>query len=648
MVQLTQIQSYMKKQMAEDSARTYVNVQGDSLEEALEQAAIELSLPVKQIEYEILQKGSKGFLGAGRKPYLLLAYPAPEPEEEELDEDSFDVDFDFEEEEEPADRDGEAFVKLSSQGVLLKVTKPVGKGVKATEKHAMERIRARTDAKVDTGKVAKAVKLAEGEFIRIAEYDYNPAADAVLSVEIADSEMKAYLTALPPGPGGADPDYDSLVSFLQDNGVVEGIKEEVVTRYADNPLYREPVLVAEGSKPKNGADARVVLNFDTDENKVNLREQDGKVDFKELNIVQNVVEGQVLAKKIPAEKGQPGRTVTGKLLPAKDGKDTEIQIGKNVRLSEDRRTAIAEVNGQVFFHNDKIQVEEVYVVNGNVSLKTGNITFLGGVVVKGNVDDGFNVKASGNIEVMGSVGKSLLDAEGDIIVHQGVAGRHEGIIRSGGNVWSRFIENVTVEAGGLVIVSDGIINSEVYANRKVICRGKRARIVGGRVRAAEEIDAKTLGNEAGMETSLEVGYDPKSKQKLTDLKAKRDEQQSELESITRDLKTLVSHSKQKKEIPQEKVQHFKKLQARRKELSEELEKIRGEISELETYLDGLKLGGKISASGMVYPGVKLYVKEAFLDVHKEFNQVTFGAEAKQIKVQKYEESNENIEITRKE
>jgi hypothetical protein len=646
MVQMSQIQSYMQKQMAEDRERTYVNVQGSSLEEALEQAAIELSLPLKSIDYEILQKGNRGLLGAGKKPYLLLAYPAPQETDEEGMEDPFDVDFGFDDEEHEVDRDGECFVKLSPKGVLLKVTKPVGKGRKATEKQAMERIHARTDSKVDTGRVAKAVKLAEGEFIRIGDYDYNPANDAVLSVEIADMEMKAYLTALPPGPGGADPDYDNLVSFLQDNGVVDGLKEEVLSRFSDNPVYREPVLVAEGSRPKNGADARIVLNFDTDENAVKLREEDGRVDFKELNIVQNVVEGQVLAKKIPAEKGEPGRTVTGKLLPAKDGKDTQIQVGKNVRLSEDKLTAIAELNGQVFLHNEKIQVEEVYVVNGNVNLKTGNITFLGGVVVKGNVDDGFNVKASGNIEVMGSVGKSLLDAEGDIIVRQGVAGKETGVIRCGGNLWCKFIENVTVEAGGLVIVSDGIMNSDVYANRKVICKGKRASIVGGRVRAAEEIDAKTLGTPGGKETILEVGYDPKSKQKLSDLKERREEHREELENVKRDLKTLISQSKQKKEIPKEKVQQFKDLQARRKELAEELEQLDTDIGEVETYLDGLKLSGKISASGTVHTGVKLYVKDAFLDVHNEFKSVTFGAEAKQIKIQKYEESSENIEIKR--
>mgnify|MGYP000317711323 CR=1 FL=1 len=648
MVQMSQIQSYMQKQMAEDQERSYVNVQGSSLQDALEQAAIELSLPIKDIEYEVLQKGSRGVLGAGKKPFLLLAYPAQRADSDEEAEDVFDVDFDFDEEEQQTDRDGEVFVKLSGQGVLLKVTQPVGSGAKATENVAMERIRARTNSEVDTGKVSKAVKLAEGEFIRVGDYDYNPAADSVLSAEITDGEMRAYLTALPPGPGGADPDYDNLITFLQDNGVVEGIKEDVVARFSDNPVYREPILVAEGSQAKNGENAQIVYNFETDESSIKFTEQDGKIDFKELNIVENVVEGQVLAKKIPASKGQPGRTVTGKLLPAKDGKDTSIQIGKNVRLSEDQRTAIAEVNGQVFLHNGKVQVEEVYVVNGNVNLKTGNITFLGGVVVKGNVDDGFNVKASGNIEVMGSVGKSLLDAEGDILVHHGVNGKQEGVIRSSGNLWSKFLENVTAEVGGLVIVSDGIINSDVYANRKVICRGKRASIVGGRVRAAEGVDAKTLGSVAGMETTLEVGYDPKSKQKLVELKAKRDEHQEELDSIKRDLKTLINLSKQKKEVPQEKLQQFKKLQARRKELGEELEQIQNEVTELENYLDGLSLAGKISASGTVYPRVKLYVKDAFRDVHNEFHSVTFAAEAKQIKVEQYQEASENIEVSRTE
>ena len=54
--------------------------------------------------------------------------------------------------------------------------------------------------------------------------------------------------------------------------------------------------------------------------------------------------------------------------------------------------------------------------------------FLGTVFISGNVEDGFSVKASGNIEVKGTVGKSELDAEGDIVVSQGIAGKGDTLI----------------------------------------------------------------------------------------------------------------------------------------------------------------------------------------------------------------------------
>ncbi|MFP4483587.1 MAG: FapA family protein [Spirochaetota bacterium] len=643
---MDQIQAYMRKQAAEDKQKQFVNVTADTLDEALSQASVELSTPVRRLAYEVLQKGSKGFLGQGKQPFVIMAYPARDEEEAGGVDESLDMDFGFQGDE-AEDQDGRALVRLTPDGVMLKVTKPRGDGVRATEQDALDAIRERTAESIDTGNVAKAVKLASGEWVRVADLDYDPANDAMLSVEISDMEMRAYLTAWPPGPGGTDPDYETIVSYLQSNGVVHGFKEETIMRLEEDPTYREPILVAEGNKPVNGKDAEVVYNFETDTHKVKLRETDGRVDFKELNIVQNVVEGQVLAKKKPAQKGEAGRTVTGKLLPATDGADTDILVGKNVSISEDGKSAVADINGQVVIHGGKITVEPVYVVNGDVNLKTGNVLFLGTVMVKGNVTDGFNVKASGNIEVMGNVGKSQLDSEGDIIVHQGVAGKNGGVVRSGGSIWSKFIENVRVESGGLVVVSDGIINSEVYANRKVICRGKRASIVGGKVRAAEEIDAKTLGSVAGMETILEVGYDPRSRERYDELTARVAEQEKEIDEITRNLKTIANLRKQKREISEEKIKSAKEMQRRRQELQSSLEEEKKELQSLDEYLSQLKVAGKVSASGTVYPGVKIYIKDAFLDVRSEFRSVTFISEANAVKVTKYEESEEDITVNRK-
>ena len=49
----------------------------------------------------------------------------------------------------------------------------------------------------------------------------------------------------------------------------------------------------------------------------------------------------------PAEAGQPGQTVTGNIIPATKGKDCELLVGKNVKISEDGLSALAEINGQV-------------------------------------------------------------------------------------------------------------------------------------------------------------------------------------------------------------------------------------------------------------------------------------------------------------
>jgi hypothetical protein len=645
MVDMNQLQSYMRQQAEEDKQRQYVNVNGETLEDALQQAAIELSLPVKKIEYEVLEKGTKGMFGVGKKPFVVLAYSAGHEDETGLGEEEGAFDFSVFEEG-PKDRDGKAYVKLTPQGVMLKVTPPEGDGDRVTEQEAMQRILERTDADIDRGQVSKVVKLQESEFRRVGDLAYDPSADAVLSVEITDNEMKAYMTALPPGEGGADPDYDTIVTFLQNSNVVHGFKEEVLRALDDEPRYREPILVAEGTSPENGADARVVYNFDTNGSSVNLKETDGRVDFKELNIIENVVEGQVLAKKAPPGKGTAGRTVTGKLLKATDGEDTEIQVGKNVRISEDGQSAYAEINGQVTVINGKINVEPVYVVNGDVNLKTGNILFLGTVMVKGNVEDGFNVKASGNIEVMGNVGKCQLDAEGDIIVHQGVTGKGGGKVHAGKNLWSKFIENATADVDGMVVVSDGIINSDVSATSKVICKGKRASIVGGTTRAAEEINAKTLGSVAGMETVLAVGYDPTSKERLDQLKQQNSDHERELDDIDRNLSTLQNQRKQRKELPEEKLNYMKQLVAKKQEIEKQRKQANSEIEELENYLAQLKVTGKISASGRVYPGVQLHIKDASLTVRNEFKNVTFIQEAGIVKPSKYEDVEDDLTITK--
>lgn len=643
MVNLAELRSYMRDQAARDRQRKSIQVTAPSIEDGLEEAAVELELPVKRLAYEVLEKGSTGFAGVGKRDYILIVYEEDQQTGEE-EEGTDEIDFDAigVEEERTVDSDGEVIVRLSADGVLVKVTPPEGNGRRVNERVAKEALERRGISDIDEELVSKVVKEADAEYIKVGEFSYNPANDSVMSVNITDHEMRASMIVQAPGPGGIDQTFDSMVGFLKSNNVIHGLKEEVIAEFEDHPRYGEEIEVAVGDYPEDGRDAKIAYTFDTDHTHVKLKEKNGRVDFREMNLVQNVVEGQILAKKIPAEEGTPGRTVTGKLLPAKAGKDVDIAAGKNVEVSEDGSVAKATINGQVVT-TDKINVEPIYVVQGDVNLKTGgNVIFLGTVLVKGNVDDGFKVKASGNVEVYGNVGKSEIDAEGDVIVHQGLTGKSGGFIRSTKSVWAKFIENATVDAGESVVASDGIINSRVTANKMIVCQGKRATVVGGNLKASEEIHAKTFGSVAGSETTLEVGYDPKSKEKLAQTEEKIGAIDAELEEIALNIKTLENLKKMKKELPEEKAAYYKELTAKRDDLAAEKTSYLDEVKQIQEHLSSLKVRGRVSASAKVYPGVRIYIKDAFLEVRNEFRAVTFVNEANVVKVTKYEELEEEI------
>ena len=637
MVDFIQLQDMMREQLSLDRMIRTVTVTGSTLDEAVAEASTLLNIPLRRLEYEISEKGSAGIFGTGKKDWIINAYERVIIESKTDDTEDF-----FHQEiqrEIIQNTDGDAFVHLSRDGVFLKVIPPKGRGRKISESDTKKIIQNRNIHEIDDEVLNLVVREAKGEYIRIGDFSKNPMNDSMVVMDIPEGEMKAFITISPPGIGGCDVSFETLNSFLRSNRIYHGVDEAILHDLVDRPIYKEKIAVAEGTKPVNGRDSYIHYDFETDQTKLRLREgSNGRIDFKDLNIIKNVVENQPLAKKIPAEHGIEGRTVTGKSIPAKDGKDIPLPLGKNVHVGDDNLTVIADINGQVVLANGKINVEPVYTVNGDVNLKTGNIIFLGTVIINGNVEEGFSVKAAGNIEVNGTVEKAELDAEGDIIVHQGITGKNEGTVKAGRSIWARFIENAIIEAGDMVVVSDGIINSKVDAYKRIICRGKRAQIVGGRLRASEEINAKILGSPtSGTDTVFEVGFDPRSKEQLDLLIENREQNERKLEEVQRNIQTLINIKKQRKSLPTEKEVQLSELMDQRQLLITDIGNSKEEINKIQGFLNNIKSRGRVSASAKVYPGVRIFIKDAVNEIRTEYRAVTFILEDGLIRVTKYEE-----------
>ena len=642
MIKLDQIKEEMAEMHALDSSRFFVDISGETLDDALANAAIQLGVSKSSIDYEILQRGVSGFFALFPKEWKIRAYETIKPKkqkQEEAEEDEIET----EETEVIRDKDGMAYVFRSADGIYLKVTPPEGRGNPASVRDAVERFNEKSLAIPPDDVLSKIVAEQKGEYVRIAPFTRVPGNDATMIVNISEDEMKAYLHATPPGPGGVDISADTIIAFLKNNRVIAGIDEERIREFQDSPIYREDYLVAEGILPQNGENAKMVYNFEADNTEVRLQEtQTGQINFKELNLIQNVVEGQPLAQKIPAQRGKAGKTVTGKYLEASNGKDIPMPIGKNTKVGPDGLTIVAEVSGQVLLVKNKITVQEIYVVEGDVSIRTGNITFLGSVFVKGNVDDGFVIKASGNIEVKGIVGKAELDTEGDIIVSQGIVGKEGGVIRAGKSIWVKFIQNTeVVESGDMVIVTDGIVNSNVMANRKIICRGKRADIIGGNLIASESISARNFGSASGgNNTVVSVGFDPKSKERLDFLLEKQEANQKAFDEVKLDLMNLEELKSQRGELPKNKEEAYQKKSEYRYMLKTEIHEVQKEIVQIQEYLNTLKNTGRVSASGTVFAGVRIVIRDTVEDVRTDCKATSFYLEKGIVRYGKYQDEDE--------
>jgi uncharacterized protein (DUF342 family) len=380
------------------------------------------------------------------------------------------------------------------------------------------------------------------------------------------------------------------------------------------------VVAVAGKKAENGHDAYIDYKFETDKSKILMSEnRQGQIDFKELNLIQNVVVGQVVAEKVPLAKGVPGRTVFGKLLPAKDGSDITLPLGANVTAKGD--TIVANINGMVDLVAGKVTVEAMLEMD-EVSVKSGNVSFNGTLIVRGNVEDGFSVKVTGDLKVNGSVGASTLEADGNIVVGSGIIGRDAAVIRSGKSIWAKFVQNSTMEALENVIVSDGIVNCNVIAYEKIVLQGKHAVIAGGRLFAGDEINSKTIGTTSEVNTRVETGYDVKKKQRQDELQTQQIGLIKEMEAIDLNLKTLTN-IKKIQGLSDEKEKTLAIQTETREKLNDQLTEISAELKELRDFLKNDPRVGKIAASDVAYPGTVVVIKDAIAELKNEVAAVTF-------------------------
>ncbi|MCI9248087.1 MAG: DUF342 domain-containing protein [Dorea sp.] len=338
-----------------------------------------------------------------------------------------------------------------------------------------------------------------------------PSMDAQPLVHISSDKMYAWVMVFPPTGMGKELDREILCDALEKKKVTYGVDLELLEKLPeDYNRYFHLFPIARGSKAANGDNGYIVDYFLRNVERVPEMDEFGNVDYTSLGSEQNVKKGDLICEAIPPTEGIAGRNVLNQELRCKDGRSVSIPKGKNTEISEDGNKLLASLDGRVEFSGRYFSVRPLLEVHGNVDYSTGNINFIGDVLVRGDVCSGFSVRAMGDIKVCGVVESCEIEAGGDLIVDKGIIGNKENlenIVRSQHNVYSKYIANSIVHARKNVH-TDVIRYSNVYSDGDVqVCSG-RGLVVGGQIRAARGVEARTVGSVYESPTLIMLGGQP--------------------------------------------------------------------------------------------------------------------------------------------
>ena len=421
-----------------------------------------------------------------------------------------------------------------------------------------------------------------------------PSLDAEPVVYVSGDALDAWVLAFPPVGSGRDLDRAMLDQALAAKGVRYGLEQPVLDGLpGSSTRYFRIVHVARGNPAFHGADSNVKELYARSVEAHFTIDEHNRADYASLNNVQNVEAGGVICQIFPAGKGRPGTNVLGQEIPAKDGRTATIPKGRNTELNEDGTALVATIAGHVDYTGRVFQVKPLLEIPGNVDFSTGNINYLGDVVIHGDICGGFSVRAVGSITVEGVVEACTVEAGGDLILSRGVQGDSQAVVRAQRNMFAKYLENCCVYVKGS-LQSDCIVNCDVYCNNEVSVRSGHMTIIGGTIRAGKKISAGAIGSRNEGRTDIFLGGQPC--------------EAYDFEVMTREVLRLEAELEKTERQPNSTVKHnvINKLRMQLLMNRKRLEQLRAEQEKIQDFSD---LEDRQMVCDTVYPGTVLTIGE---------------------------------------
>ncbi|MDR0196741.1 MAG: FapA family protein, partial [Oscillospiraceae bacterium] len=301
--------------------------------------------------------------------------------------------------------------------------------------------------------------------------------DGEVRVDVDEDFMAAYITVSGPLYGGREVTVSDALEAVEKSPVAIEFEREAVIGLINGKEYNKRLCIAKGKNPDNGLNGTVSYRFDRFRALSPQENEKGVIDYKDLGLVHNIVAGTIIAEITHETEGEDGYDIRGGVLKATCGQKAKYALGKCTIANEDETQIIAEKDGNLVWQKDRFTVEDTVVIKEDVGASTGNIDFIGDVVVKGNVMENFVVVSKRNVTIGGNITNAKIIADGNVEVKTGSV---NSSISAKGNVKIGFCENSKIECGG-DLSSASFVACDIFCNGVVSATSGKGVVVGGRM-----------------------------------------------------------------------------------------------------------------------------------------------------------------------
>ncbi|NLF24656.1 MAG: DUF342 domain-containing protein [Deltaproteobacteria bacterium] len=327
----------------------------------------------------------------------------------------------------------------------------------------------------------------------------------VLRAELSPDRLKLFIDVEPLVKGGVQRD-DLLVPLKRrisggefDLGVIDDIVKNL---NQGRKVERRRVL--KGREAIDGADGKLVLLVRKFAERGAAKIDDrGFADFAELNLFENIRAGQVVARLYAPKPGKDGVDALGKPLRSRQGKPFRPSLDKSLELQggqDGYQKIVALKDGLLSEDAGKLLISDVLTLKGDLGFRSGNVNFIGTVIVRGDVLQGFVLRAQRGVEVMGAVRGDVVCSAGAVQVKGFIYGEGGGKVVCAKGLSAMGLEKARVESGGDVVLVKEARASLIMTKASLFLN--TGRLLGGETRVTRGVQAKYIGTRTALRTLI--------------------------------------------------------------------------------------------------------------------------------------------------